>query len=201
MARTTFSGPVASDNGFIGGTASSPITVTSAQNISSFYGTTSATTGDTRLSYNRLAFTSTGSGETLRAFSVVTGASAATGGTINGAHISTSINTTGTISGAANAIRATLGGTATTPGGTLAVLQLDTDYSTNVTLGATSSFIRVTDSGSQTGEVQNLINIATGPDATVAPSASAVAASPSKVLKVMVAGTPYYVPAYATFTP
>jgi len=154
-----------------------------------------------RLSYNRLAFTSTGSGETLRAFSVVTGASAATGGTINGAHISTSINTTGTISGAANAIRATLGGTATTPGGTLAVLQLDTDYSTNVTLGATSSFIRVTDSGSQTGEVQNLINIATGPAATVAPTASAVAASPSKVLKVMVAGTPYYVPAYATFTP
>jgi hypothetical protein len=201
MARTTFSGPVASDNGFIGGTASSPITVTTAENISSFYGSTSATTGDTRLSYNRLAFTSTGSGETLRAFSVVTGAGAAAAGTINGAHISTSINTTGTISGAANALRATLGGSATTPGGTLAVLQLDTDYGVNVTLGSTSSFIRVSDSGSQTGEVQNLMNIETGPAATVAPSASAVAASPSKVLKVMVAGTAYYVPAYATFTP
>jgi hypothetical protein len=201
MAITTFSGPVASQNGFIGGTASSPITVTTAQNISSFYGTTSATTGDTRLSYNRLTFTSTGSGETLRAFSVVTGAGAATTGTINGAHISTSINTTGTISGAANALRATLGGSATTPGGTLAVLQLDTDYSTNVSLAATSSFIRVSDSGSQTGEVQNLINVESGPDATVAPTASAVAASPSKVLKVMVAGTAYYVPAYATFTP
>jgi hypothetical protein len=201
MAITTFSGPVASQNGFIGGTAADPITVTTAQNISSFYGTTSATTGDTRLSYNRLAFTSTGSGDTLRAFSVVTGAGAATTGTINGAHISTSINTTGTISGAANALRATLGGSATTPGGTLAVLQLDTDYSTNVSLAATSSFIRVSDSGSQTGEVQNLMNIETGPAATVAPAASAVAASPSKVLKVMVAGTPYYVPAYATFTP
>jgi hypothetical protein len=201
MAQTTFSGPVASDNGFIGGTSAFPITVTTSGNISSFYGTTSATTGDTRLSYNRLAFTSTGSGETLRAFSVVTGAAAATAGTINGAHISTSINTTGTISGAANAIRATLGGSATTPGGTLAVLQLDTDYGVNVTLGSTSSFIRVTDSGAQTGEVQNLMNIETGPAATVAPSASAVAASPSKVLKVMVAGTPYYIPAYATFTP
>jgi len=78
---------------------------------------------------------------------------------------------------------------------------LDTDYGVNVTLGSTSSFIRVSDSGSQTGEVQNLMNIETGPAATVAPSASAVAASPSKVLKVMVAGTPYYVPAYATFTP
>jgi len=201
MARTTFSGPVASDNGFIGGTASSPISVTTAQNVSSSYVTSSATTGDTRLSYMRMDITSTGSGETLRAFSVVTGAGAATGGTINGAHISTSINTTGTISGAANAIRATLGGSATTPGGTLAVLQLDTDYGVNVTLGAASSFIRVTDSGSQTGEVHNLINVETGPAATVAPAASAVAASPSKVLKVMIGGTAYYVPAYATFTP
>lgn len=199
MARTSFTGPVASANGFIGGSLASPISVTTAQNISSFFGTTSATTGDTRLSYNRLAFTSTGSGETIRAFSVVTGAGAATAGTINGAHISTSINTGGTISGAANAIRATLGGTATTPGGTLAVLQLDTDYSVNVTLGAASSFIRVTDSGSQTGEVQNLINIETGPAATVAPTATAVA-TVSKAIKVRIGGTDYYVPAYASFS-
>jgi len=191
MARTTFSGPVASDNGFIGGTSTSPITVTTAQNISSFYGSTSATTGDTRLSYNRLAFTSTGSGETLRAFSVVTGAGAATGGTINGAHISTSINTTGTISGAANAIRATLGGSATTPGGTLAVLQLDTDYSSNVTLGAASSFIRVTDSGSQTGEVQNLFNIETGPAATIV--ATGTVGGTAKGIKILVGGVPHYI--------
>lgn len=199
MARTTFSGPVASDNGFISGSATSPIAVTTAGNISSSYATTSATTGDTRLSYQRLAFTSTGSGETLRAFSVVTGAGAAAGGTINGAHISTSINTTGTISGAANAIRATLGGSATTPGGTLAVLQLDTDYSSNVTLGAASSFIRVTDSGTQTGEVQNLLNIETGPAATIAPTATAVA-TVSKAIKVRIGGTDYYVPAYASFS-
>jgi hypothetical protein len=198
MARTTFSGPVASDNGFIGGTASSPITVTTAQNVSSSYVTSSATTGDTRLSYMRMDITSTGSGETLRAFTRVTGAGAATGGTINGAHISTSVNTTGTISGAANALRATLGGSATTPGGTLAVLQLDTDYSTNVTLGAASSFIRVTDSGTQTGEVQNLINIETGPAATVAPTATSVT-TVAKAIKVRIGGTDYYVPAYATY--
>lgn len=198
MARTTFSGPVASDNGFIGGTASSPITVTTAENVSSSYVTSSATTGDTRLSYMRMDITSTGSGETLRAFTRVTGAGAATGGTINGAHISTSINTTGTISGAANALRTTLGGSATTPGGTLAVLQLDTDYSVNVTLGAASSFIRVTDSGTQTGEVQNLFNIETGPAATVAPTATSVT-TVAKVLKVRIGGTVYYVPAYSTF--
>ena len=57
MARTTFSGPVASNNGFIGGTSTSPIAVTTAQNINSSYGTTSATTGDTRLVYDKLTFT------------------------------------------------------------------------------------------------------------------------------------------------
>ena len=198
MALTTFSGPVRSLNGFISGTATDPIAVTTAQNIDAAYATTSATTGDTRLSYSRLEFTSTGSGETIRALTRVTGAGAATGGTVNGAHISTSINTTGTISGAANAIRATLGGSAASPGGTLAVLQLDTDYSVNASLPGTASFIRVTDSGANTGEVPLLMNIETAPAATIAPTASSVT-TVSKAIKVMIGGTVYYVPAYATF--
>jgi len=200
MALTTFSGPVKSLNGFISGTASSPIVETTAGNVSESYATTSATTGDTRLSYNKLTFTSTGSGETLRAFSVVTGASAATGGTINGAHISLEVDGSGaSISGAANAIRATLGGSDATPGGTLAVIQLDTNYSVNATLPATASFIRVTDSGANTGEVPLFANIETGPAATIAPTASSVT-TVGKVIKVMVAGTVYYVPAYTTFS-
>jgi hypothetical protein len=200
MAQTRFTGPVASDNGFIGGTAASPISVTTAQNISSSYGTTSATTGDTRLSYSKLTFTSTGSGETLRAFSVVTGTGAATAGTINGAHISLEIDgASATISGAANALRATLGGTDATPGGTLAVLQLDTNYTVNATLPATASFIRVSDSGTNTGEIPLFANIETGPAATIAPTASSVT-TVSKVIKVMIGGTVYYVPAYATFS-
>ena len=198
MANTTFSGPVISQNGFITGTASSPIVETTAGNISEAYATTSATTGDTRLSYNRLTFTSTGSGETFRALTRVTGANAATGGTINGAHISTSINTGGTISGAANAIRATLGGSVASPGGTLAVLQLDTDYSVNASLPGTASFIRVTDRGANTGEVPLLMNIETGPAATCAPTATSVT-TVSKAIKVMVGCTVYYVPAYASF--
>ena len=154
MATTTFTGPVVSKNGFSTGTASSPLAVTTAQNIDSSYVTTSATTGDTRLVYDKLTFTSTGSGETARFFSVVTGAGAATAGTINGAHISCEIDGSGaSISGAANAIRATLGGTDATPGGTLAVIQLDTNYSVDATLPATASFIRVTDSGANTGEI------------------------------------------------
>ena len=191
MALTTFSGPVKSLNGFIGGTATSPIAVTTAGNISESYATTSATTGDTRLSYNKLTFTSTGSGETLRAFSVVTGASAATAGTINGAHISAEINGSGTISGAANAIRATLGGSAASPGGTLAVLQLDTNYTVNASLPATAAFIRVSDSGSATGEVPNLFNIESGPAATIV--STGTVGGTAKAIKILIAGVAHYI--------
>lgn len=149
MAQTTFSGPVQSLNGFISGTSADPIAVTTAGNITSSYGTTSATTGDTRLSYSKLTFTSTGSGETTRSFSVVTGTGAAAGGTINGSHISLSINGSGTISGAGNALRVTLGGSSTNPGGTLAALQLDSDFASGGTW-SNASFLRVTNSGTGT---------------------------------------------------
>ena len=189
MANTTFSGPVISNNGFITGTASSPLVETTAGNVSESYVTTSAATGDTRLSYQRLTFTSTGSGETIRALTRVTGAGGATGGTINGAHISTSINTGGTISGAANAIRATIGAAVTTPGGTLAALQLDTDFASGTTLGAESAFIRVTDSGAGTGKMTRLMNVATGTGLfTAATSSSTLAGG----LRVRIAGADYF---------
>ena len=186
MAQTTFSGPVKSLNGFIGGTSTDPIAVTTAQNINASYGTTSATTGDTRLVYDKLTFTSTGSGETLRAYSVVTGAAAATAGTINGAHISMSVSTGGTISGAGNALRATLGSSVASPGGTLAVIQADTDFASGVTLPASASFIRVTDSGAGTGKITNLFNL---PSALVP---AKTAAAVTHTIKIMVGSTPYY---------
>jgi hypothetical protein len=147
MATTTFSGPVVSNNGFDTGTSASPLAVTTAENVNAAFATTSAASGDTRLSYNRLTFTSTGSGETLRAFSIVTGTAAATAGTINGAHISLEVNgSSASISGAANAIRATLGGTDASPGGTLAVIQLDTNYTVNANFACYSphSFVCLT---------------------------------------------------------
>jgi hypothetical protein len=107
MANTTFSGPVISNNGFIYRNSFFPHLLNYCYNV------------DLSLRYDichywrytfvlqRLAFTSTGSGETYRALTQVTGAGAATGGTVNGAHISLSINGSGTISGAGNALRAT----------------------------------------------------------------------------------------------
>jgi hypothetical protein len=185
MALTTFSGPVSSLNGFIGGTAASPIAVTTADNISESYATTSAATGDTRLSYNRLEFTSTGSGETIRALTRVTGAGGATGGTINGAHVSLSVNGSGTISGAGNALRATLGGTSTNPGGTLAAIQADSDFASGGTWTNTS-FIRFTNSG--TGTVPNLFNV---PSAMVTANTQGAATNSLKIVDS--AGTAYYI--------
>ena len=188
MAITTFSGPVSSQNGFIGGTATDPITVTTAENISSFYGTASNTTGDTRLSYNRLTFTSTGSGETIRALTRVTGANAATGGTVNGAHISLSVNTGGSISGAGNGLRVTLGAAASvTVGGTVAALQVDSDLGAGATLPGNASFIRVTNSGS--GTISNLFNL---PDAMVQAIGGTSTTATQKIRFVDSAGTAYF---------
>jgi hypothetical protein len=185
MANTTFSGPVISNNGFITGTASSPIVETTATNVSESYVTTSATTGDTRLSYQRLAFTSTGSGETYRALTQVTGAGAATGGTVNGAHISLSINGSGTISGAGNALRATLGGTSTNPGGTIAAIQADSNFASGGSWTG-ASFIRFTNSG--TGTVANLFNV---PSTMITANTQGAATNSLKIVDS--AGTAYYI--------
>lgn len=206
MADTHFSGPVWSANGFyvgdgssvpagtLGGVGSSasPYAAGSTpdQKLFANYATTSAATGDTRLAYDKLTFTAAGSGETLRAFSVVSGATAAVGGTVNGAHISLEIDGVGgAISGAGNAIRATIGGTSASPGGTLSALQLDSNFASGVTLPASASFIRVTDSN--TTKVGSLLNLP-------APSAGTIfsaktAAAVTHVIKMVAAGTPYYI--------
>jgi hypothetical protein len=184
MATTTFSGPVVSLNGFDTGTSASPLALTTADTVNAAYATTSAASGDTRLSYNRLAFTSTGSGETIRALTQVTGVGGATGGTINGAHISLSINGSGTISGAGNALRATLGGTSTNPGGTIAAIQADSDFATGGTW-TNASFIRFTNSG--TGTVANLFNV---PAAMLVSQISAASTHTIKIVNS--AGTAYY---------
>jgi hypothetical protein len=188
MAQTRFSGPVASDNGFIGGTASDPITVSTASNVSSSYVTATNTTGDVRLNYSRLTFTSTGSGETARFLTRVTGANAATGGTVNGAHISLSVNTGGSISGAGNGLRVTLGAAASvTVGGTVAALQVDSDIGSGATLPGNASFIRVTNSGS--GTITNLFNL---PDAMVQPIGGTATTATQKIRFVDSAGTAYF---------
>jgi len=156
------------------GTSGNPILITSSGVLNGAYASTSATSGDTRLNYQRLTFTSTGSGETIRAFSVVTGANAATAGTI---------------SGAANAIRATIGGSSTNPGGTLAALQLDSDFATGGTW-SNASFLRVTNSG--TGEVGTFA-VMPAVSATGVFRAAVGTASCSHTIPIKSGSTTYYI--------
>lgn len=189
MATSTFSGPVQSLNGFVTGTASSPIAVSTAGNVSSSYVTSTATTGDVRLNYSRLDVESTGSGETGRWLTRVTAANAATGGTVNGGHISLSINGSGTVSGAGNALRVTLGGSSTNPGGTLAALQLDSDFASGGTW-TNASFLRVTNSG--TGTVGTF---AVFPAAATGGVFRAAVGNPAAThtIPIKSAGTTYYI--------
>ena len=167
------------------GTSTAPIAITSAGVLNGAYATTSASSGDTRLNYNKLTFSSTGSGETLRAFSVVTGAGAAAGGTINGAHVSMEVQG-GSISGAANALRATVGGTTAAPGGTLAAIQADTNWDSGVTLPGTAAWIRFTESG--TAKMTNLLNV---PAAMVTVKGAATLSHAMKIVDAT--GKAYYI--------
>jgi hypothetical protein len=188
MANSIATGVAYADPQFVSvqvGTNSVPVAVTSAGVINGSYATSSATSGDTRLDYKKLTFSSTGSGETLRAFSVVTGSNGATAGTINGAHISMEVQG-GTISGAGNALRATVGGTTASPGGTLAAIQADTNWDSGVTLPGSASWIRFTESGS--AKTTNLFNV---PAAMVTVKGSAALSHKIKIVDA--AGTPYYI--------
>ena len=188
MANTKAIGVAYADPSFDSvqvGSSSAPIALTSSGVLNGSYATTSATSGDTRLSYQKLTFTSTGSGEVVRGFAVVTGTGGATAGTINGAHFSMEVQG-GTISGAANAVRATVGGTTASPGGTLAAIQADTNFDSGVTLPGSAAWIRFTESG--TAKMTNLFNV---PAAMVVTKSAAAVAKTIKIVDD--AGTPWYI--------
>ena len=167
------------------GTASNPVEQSSAGNITQLYATASAASGGVRGYYGRVNFTGATGGETLRAFTTVAAAQGS-GQTTNGAHISMSVNSGGSISGAGNALRATLGVAAgVTPGGTLASIQVDSDFPNTVTLPGSAAFLRFTNSN--TGTIDNLMNV---PAAMVAPD---VGSGVSHTIKIVASdGTPYY---------
>jgi len=135
------------------GTSASPDTTSSAdKNFLGFWFETTATSGDSRGMYLRLYFAGAGvSGEAARIFGTVNNVTAATGGTVNGAHISLSVTgASGAVSGAGNALRATLGiGASCNPGGTLAGIQVDSDFDNTATVPANAAAIRVTDTNTK----------------------------------------------------
>ena len=192
MANSIATGVAYADPAFTSvqvGTSTVPVTITAAGVLNGSYAKASATSGDTRLAYSKLTFTSTGSGEVYRGFAVVTGTGAAAAGTINGAHFSCEMQG-GSISGAANAVRATIGGTTAAPGGTLSAVQLDSNFASGVTLPGTAAFMRVSDSN--TVKVPALLNLPAPSAGTIFRSQTSAAVS--HVIKIVASdGTPYYV--------
>jgi hypothetical protein len=140
------------------GTSAFPVKATGAHIFQRNYYRHTGASGDVRAHYEDLDFTSTGSGEVLRVRGIANGTGVATGGTVNAIHATGRVASGKTVSGALNAIRATLevAGTTPTPGGTLAALQLDSNCSTGWTASANDAFIRVTQSGA--GTLDNFIN-------------------------------------------
>ena len=136
-----------------GGTSVTPLTTSTAdKNHIGFWTASTATSGDSRGVYLRHYFSGAGgSGEALRAFGTVNNVTVANSGTVNGAHISLSVSgASGAVSGAGNALRATLGiGASSAPGGTLAGIQVDSDFDNAGTVPDTAAAIRVTNSNTK----------------------------------------------------
>lgn len=141
------------------GNASRMPTANGAHNFQRNYYKSTSTSGDVRAHYEDLYFNSTGGGEVIRVRGIANSLLSATGQTINAIHATGRVAAAKTVSGALNAIRATLeiAGTTPTPGGTLAALQLDDNIVTGTTLGDTDAFVRVTHSG--VAELVNLFNL------------------------------------------
>lgn len=187
-----------------GGTTVAPCTsATPNKNFLGYFVKSTATSGDTRGLYTRLYVAGAGgSGEAGRFYTTVDNVTAATGGTVNGAHISLNITgASGKVSGSANALRATfdIAATPTTVGGTCAVARFDTNIATGPTIPTRTAFIAVDNLGAQS--IDYLLNI-TNPSAAMVASAGTGAGSPGqtggmvagKALKVTVGGVDHWIP-------
>lgn len=164
-----------------------------AGNAMEYYLNATHTTGDMRGQYLRLYFSGAGgSGEAARIFSTINNVSVATGGTVNGAHISLSATgASAAVSGAANALRVTFGaGANVNTGGTCATVQVDTDFDAAATIPTNFAFLRFTNSG--TGVAANLMRIPNVSNGTVF-AAHTTQGLTHSIKIVTEDGTPYYI--------
>lgn len=181
------------------GTSANPFTLSAAStNYTTQYFKCTNATGDIRGYYLKNSYTGAGGGEVIRAVGAANGLLCATGGTINAAHFTGRVEAAKTVSGALNAVRATLevAGTTPTPGGTLSALQLDTNIVTGWTEGSADAFVRVTNSGA--GILHQLLSLpAVGTGLMVATHSSQ---TNTHSIKILVGGVQYYIPIHATAT-
>jgi hypothetical protein len=191
----------------VGASATPESTSTANTSFLKMFFETTATSGDARGEYLKLVFAGAGgSGEAFRAYSNINNVTVATGGTVNGAHIT--LDTTGAsakVSGQASALRATFGIAAATTalGGTCAVQILDTDIKTGATVPTGMSYIRFQDLG-DTGLAYlfkaNVLSTTLFANAGTGANSAAVSTGgvAAKVLKVSVNNTDYWLPLFSS---
>lgn len=172
------------------GTSSRPATSTASGKYLDVYYQTSHTSGDARTAYLWLKMSGVGnSGEALRAYTLVTGATTAA----HGAHITGQIDTAGSVTGEICGVRATFATTTglTLSGGTAAVLRMDTDLSSAVTGLTSASYIYMEDLNASNKLALFIkgVNLNTSMF-----GASTGVTTISKHLKCNIEGTDYYLP-------
>lgn len=122
----------------------------SNRNYTTRYFKATHSSGDIRVNYDYMKWTSTGGGEVSRLYAVTAGTGVATGATVNALH-ATCYAYTGTVSGASNAARFTVSTAASlSPGGTRGAIQIDNDHGSGATVGNCAG-IRFTKSGTTDG--------------------------------------------------
>lgn len=161
------------------------------KNLFAMFTKTTAASGDNRAVYWKHTFSGATGGEVLRPVASVETTNVATGGTVNGIHTTLSVATSSSVSGAGNAIRATLEAASATRtlGGTCAALQLDSNIGANNTVPSSWSFVRVTNSGSV--RLANLFDIPAPANGTM--FAAHTTQTMTHSIKIIADGTPYYI--------
>lgn len=183
-----------------GTTATPGTTATANKNFIGYWVESTATSGDCRGEYVRLYISGVGgSGEAGRFYTTVNNVTAATGGTVNGAHISLNVTgASGAISGSANALRCTLdfAGTPTAIGGTVACLRLDSNFAAGPTIPTGTAFIAINDLGSQ--NMPYFMSFETVGSALFTTATNTVI---DHALKIRVNGTDYWIGLYDATAP
>lgn len=205
IQKPHLAGGFTSDGSIDNGTSSSPISYTTADNLSQNYMTTSTTSGDSRASYNKLILTGASgqSGEAVRAYATTTGKPDA----IHGIHATAEVSGGTGVAGEAAGVRATIASATglTLSAGTYAPLRLDSSLKS--ALGATdASWVYIADLEST--KIGNFINMATVDTSTMYIAAGTSAGSAGKsdgcaaqqVLKCKINGATVYIPVFTQNT-
>lgn len=183
------------------GTTTTPASTSTAnKNFLGYWTETTASSGDCRGMYLRTYFGGAGSGEASRIYATINYAgAAAVGGTINGEHVTLSINSGSTVSGQASAARFTLDYAAATrtTDANVSCLLLCSNIATGNTVHANNAYIRVVDDGAVA--LKKLFRLPTVASAGLL-AAHTTDALTHSIRCVDEAGTVFYVMATTTFT-